>query len=96
MNRRQCARRQNQTAIAGTREGNDGALDLDRVVHINRAHVHADRSASFRRGNSSLFSSAATRLGISASGFPNTGCNIKNHMLVGKIYIQYIIYDVLL
>jgi len=26
---------------AGTREGNDGALDLDRVVHINRAHVHA-------------------------------------------------------
>src|SRR6516165_4597029 len=43
MNRRR-ARRHDQAAIRGTREGRDGALDLAGVVaYVDRAYIHADR-----------------------------------------------------
>ena len=37
MNRRQRARRHDQAAIRGAREGRDGALDLAGVAHVDRA-----------------------------------------------------------
>ena len=43
MDRRQRARCQDQASIRRAREGRDGALDLGRVAHVNRAHVHANR-----------------------------------------------------
>src|SRR5215472_9115413 len=44
MKQRQWARRHDQAAIRGTREGRDGALDLVGVgAYVNRAHFHADR-----------------------------------------------------
>ena len=43
MNHRQRARRHDQTAIRGAREGRDGALDLARVAHVDRAHLHPER-----------------------------------------------------
>ena len=42
-NRGQRARRQDQAAIGGLREGHDGALDLGRVANVDRAYLHADR-----------------------------------------------------
>ena len=43
MNRRQRARRHDQAAIRGAREGRDGALDLAGVAHVDRAHLHPER-----------------------------------------------------
>ena len=44
MNRRQRTRRYDQAAIRLARVGHDGALDLGRVTHVDRAHhLHADR-----------------------------------------------------
>jgi hypothetical protein len=43
MKRRQRARRQDQAAIGGLREGRDVALDLGRVAQVNWGHVHANR-----------------------------------------------------
>ena len=43
MRARQRARRHDQAAIRGAREGRDGALDLAGVAHIDRAHLHAER-----------------------------------------------------
>src|SRR5262245_53716503 len=38
MNSRQRARRDDQTAVRGAREGRNGALDLGRVANVDRAH----------------------------------------------------------
>jgi hypothetical protein len=43
MNERQWAPCHDQAAIAGTREGRNAALDLRRVAHVDRAHLHAHR-----------------------------------------------------
>ena len=43
MTHRQRARRHDQAAIRGAREGRDGALDLGRVAHVDRAHLHPER-----------------------------------------------------
>ncbi|HEY5130994.1 MAG TPA: hypothetical protein VIJ35_27510 [Bradyrhizobium sp.] len=47
MKRRGRARRHDQAAIRGAREGRDGALDLAGVAHIDRVHLHPQRR---RRG----------------------------------------------
>ena len=47
MNERQRAACHDQAAIAGTRKGRDAALDLRRVAHVDRAHLHPERR---RRG----------------------------------------------
>ena len=43
MNDRRAARRHDQAAIRGAREGRDGALDLAGIAHVDRAHLHAER-----------------------------------------------------
>jgi len=43
MNRRQRAPCHDQAAIRAARESGDGALDLDRVVHLDRAQLHPER-----------------------------------------------------
>ena len=43
MSDRRRARRHDQAAIRGAREGHDGALDLAGIAHVDRAHLHSDR-----------------------------------------------------
>jgi hypothetical protein len=43
MTRRRRARRHDQTAIWGAREGRDGALDLGGVAHVDWAQLHPER-----------------------------------------------------
>ena len=46
MKKRHAARRHDQTAVCGAREGRDGALDLARVAHVDRADLHPDDRAT--------------------------------------------------
>ena len=41
MNCRQSARRHDQTAIRGAREGRNGALDLADIARVDRVYLHA-------------------------------------------------------
>src|SRR5262245_6292203 len=43
MSRRQRAPSYDQAAIRSAREGRDGALDLGRVAHVDRAHLDPER-----------------------------------------------------
>ena len=47
MEKRQCARRHDQTTVRGPREGGDGALDLSGVTYVDRTYVYASMRPIF-------------------------------------------------
>ena len=63
MTGRQRARRHDQSAIAGAREGRDGALDLAGVAHVDWAYLHPERRRHGLDGGKLTGSGAGARVG---------------------------------